>query len=334
MAKERKEKLIRVLQILQDTDENTPLNANQIIELLENEYLVGRVERRSIYRDVQLLQSCGYDIRQVTDRKKGWYMNKSDFKEWEIKILIDAIQQAKCISFNEAKNMKEKLLNLIGKRGRSKLTHMIIPSIHNLSVEKKIGNYISTLLEAIYQHKKIKFQYTEINNKMERVVRRNGAYYTLNLYTIYWSGTNYYLIGSHDHHEGLTHYRLDRIENIIMTEENIIEAKDKVGLNPELQIQEHIEKSVNHFQGESIRIKVEYFPNQVTNGILFDFVGEKIIVKQLENGKCQAIFTKMNSVTLVGWFMQYATMFQVISPISLRNDIIQTINKMKILYEK
>ena len=334
MAKERKEKLIRVLQILQDTDENTPLNANQIIELLENEYLVGRVERRSIYRDVQLLQSCGYDIRQAIDRKKGWYMNRTDFKEWEIKILIDAIQQARCISLNEAKDIKEKLLNLTGKRGRRKLMHIIVPSIRNLSEDKKIGNYIEILLEALYLHKKIKFQYTEINNKMERVFRKNGDYYTLNLYTIYWSGTNYYLIGSHDHHEGLTNYRLDRIENIMMTEENIIDAKYKVGLNPELQIQEYIKKSVNHFQGDSIRIKVEYLPSQITNAILFDFVGEKITVKQLENGKCQAIFTKMNSVTLVGWFMQYATMFQVISPVSLRNDIIQTINKIKTLYEK
>ena len=40
MARERKEKLIRVLQILEITDKNTPINATSIVEKLENEYNV------------------------------------------------------------------------------------------------------------------------------------------------------------------------------------------------------------------------------------------------------------------------------------------------------
>ena len=59
MATERKEKLIRVLQILETTDKKTPINATSIVEKLENEYNVGKVDRRSIYRDIAMLQSCG-----------------------------------------------------------------------------------------------------------------------------------------------------------------------------------------------------------------------------------------------------------------------------------
>ena len=62
MATERKEKLIRVLQIMQTTDEKTPLNATQIVKRLDTEYELEGVERRSIYRDIALLQDCGYDI--------------------------------------------------------------------------------------------------------------------------------------------------------------------------------------------------------------------------------------------------------------------------------
>ena len=40
MATERKEKLIRVLQILETTDKKTPINATSIVEKLENEYNV------------------------------------------------------------------------------------------------------------------------------------------------------------------------------------------------------------------------------------------------------------------------------------------------------
>ena len=38
MATETKEKLIRVLQLMQTTDEKTPMNATQIVEKLSTEY--------------------------------------------------------------------------------------------------------------------------------------------------------------------------------------------------------------------------------------------------------------------------------------------------------
>ena len=119
MATERKEKLIRVLQLLESTDKKTPMNATQIVDKLENEYQIGKVDRRSIYRDVRLLQSCGYAIEQSKDKKMGWYMEKHAFEDWEIKIMMDAVQQARCVSVDEAKELRERLLALTSKRGRS-----------------------------------------------------------------------------------------------------------------------------------------------------------------------------------------------------------------------
>lgn len=93
MATERKEKLIRVLQIMQTTDEKTPLNATQIVKRLDTEYELEGVERRSIYRDIALLQDCGYDIVQTEDKRSGWYMNTHAFADWQIKRLNFSIQR-------------------------------------------------------------------------------------------------------------------------------------------------------------------------------------------------------------------------------------------------
>lgn len=333
MAAERKEKIIRVLQILQTTDKRTPVNATQIVDKLENEYVIGKTDRRSIYRDVKMLQFCGYPIEQAKDKKQGWYMDKHAFDDWEIKVMMDAVQQARCVSVEEAKNIREKLLGLTSKRGRSRFSHMMMPISCNVVVDTKLGEYIETMLEAMFMHKKIQFQYTKINDNMEKVLRREGKVYTLNLYTIYWSDNNYYLIGSHDNHEGLTSYRLDRVENLIMLDEYSIDAKEKIGQNPELYIQEYIKKSVNHFSGESIRIEVEYEPNQVTNAILYDFAGSSVEVRKQANGSCRAVFSKMNSVTLTGWFMQYANMFKVIEPEELRNELQEQLKEAVKNYE-
>lgn len=250
MATERKEKLIRVLQLMESTDDKSPMNASQIVEKLDSEYTLGDVDRRSIYRDISMLQYCGYQITQCKDKRKGWYMEKHAFDDWEIKIMMDAVQQAKCVSEKETIAIREKLLSLTSNRGRSRFLHMMRPVKDCSDVDVEIGKYIEMMLVAMFLHKKIEFQYTEITNDMEKVLRRNGKVYKLNLYTIYWASNNYYLIGSHDNHDGLTHYRLDRILNLRISEEYAIDAKEKVGPNPESYIQNYIEESVNHFSGE------------------------------------------------------------------------------------
>lgn len=40
---------------------------------------------------------------------------------------------------------------------------MMMPISGNADIETKIGEYIEAMLEAMFMHKKIQFQYTEIN---------------------------------------------------------------------------------------------------------------------------------------------------------------------------
>ena len=49
-----------------------------------------------------------------------------------------------------------------------------------------------------------------------------------------------------------------------MSSEETIPAEEKIGVNPELVIQDYIKKSVNHFSGNTIRIEVEYKPAPIT----------------------------------------------------------------------
>jgi hypothetical protein len=164
VATETKEKLIRVLQLMQTTDEKTPMNATQIVEKLSTEYELEGVNRKSIYRDIALLQDCGYDIVQTEDKRSGWYMNTHAFADWRIKIMMDAVQQAKCISINEAMQIRENLLNLTSKRGRSRFSHMMMPNSGNVNAKENIGAYVETI-----EDDPIQFSYpiyTEVVDKL------------------------------------------------------------------------------------------------------------------------------------------------------------------------
>lgn len=331
---ERKEKLVRVLQILQTTDKKTPINSTQIREKLDKEFGIGDVDRRTIYKDIALLTTCGYDIKAAENKKQGWYYEKHIFSDWETKMMIDTVRQAKCISEKEAAGIIRRLLSLSSNRGRLRLSSIFMPKSRNSKDKDKIGQYIELVLEAMYIHKKIEFQYTEINNKMQRVYRRDGKKYVFNLYAIYWSDNNYYLIGMHDNHDCLTHYRMDRMENVVISDEDEIQAKERMGPNTDCIIQEYIDKCVNHFIGDKIRISVEYEANQTTNAILYDFVDKSVIVKKIKDNIYQATFTKMKSVTLIGWFLEFSNYFTVVEPSELREEIIERINQAMNMYKK
>ena len=49
----------------------------------------------------------------------------------------------------------------------------MLPLSGNVSTNTSIGIYIELMLEAMFMHKKIEFQYTEINDKMQKEAAGN-----------------------------------------------------------------------------------------------------------------------------------------------------------------
>ena len=323
-----KEKLLRVLQILWDTDEHSPINATGIVERLENRYGLGKVNRHSIYQDIAALENCGYDIKQCKDRRKGWYLKSHDFEDWEICLLIDAATQTKCLTTGEIRNLRTKLLKHTSERGRKRFQKLLNtrPAIENEKTGQ-MGSYVEILMEAIYREKKIEFQYTEINANLEVQLRGEGRYYCFNPYAMYWGSDTYYVLGMHDNHEDFTSYRLDRIRNLQISNELAVPARERLGKNADEVIKKRLMTQVFHYGGEETRIVLEYIPEQISNAILYDFAGKDIRVRKACDGRMRAFFYKQNSITLRGWLLQHAAMFEVIEPAELREEIIRDLIK-------
>ena len=90
-------KILYILKILsENTNENFPMTANELIESLSN-YGVS-IERKSIYSAVDTLISFGYDIQNSKAEPKGYYIASRDFELAEIKLLVDAVQSSKIIT--------------------------------------------------------------------------------------------------------------------------------------------------------------------------------------------------------------------------------------------
>ncbi len=332
---ETKEKLIRVLQIIQDTNESCPINANELITRLEREYDIAGVDRHSVYQDMAVLEKCGYPIKQCADKRKGWYFDENGLKDWELCILIDAVMQSKCLALEEAERIRNILIKMTSRRGRSCFERNIKADSYG-QIEKgySVRKNLEAMLEALYQNKKVLFQYTELDDSLHIRLRGEGRVYCLSLYAFYWSNNTYYLVGAHDNHEGLTRYRLDRIRNLNVSEEDTLPAEDKLGKNAVKIIQKEIMLGVNNYGGKEKKIVLEYEPGREANAILFDFAGAGMDVVRMNSGRLRVSFKKLDSVNLHSWLMQYSGIFQLIEPVEIRDSIIERLESGMKTYRK
>lgn len=127
-------KLLKILAILMDTDEDNPLTALQIGTKLHNIYGID-AERKSICRDINVLIDAGYGVELCVDNKKGYYMADRDFEDWELKILIDAVLGAKFLTDDNTKKLVNKLKLLASVSSRK-----VVVAASPLKLAYKSGN--------------------------------------------------------------------------------------------------------------------------------------------------------------------------------------------------
>lgn len=69
-------KLLKIMDILRETDETNPITAPAICQRLAEMGI--SAERKSVCRDINTLKEYGYNIKLCHDNKLGYYMDASD----------------------------------------------------------------------------------------------------------------------------------------------------------------------------------------------------------------------------------------------------------------
>lgn len=132
---DNKIKLLKILDIIKDTDEDSPITANEIINRLDKEGI--SIERKAVYSSIRALIENGYDIESFQGNKSGYYLKDRDFEEWELKVLIDAVVKMKFLNSKDIKILINKIKKLAGNSAKKVLDSSTL-SNSLMENEKKI----------------------------------------------------------------------------------------------------------------------------------------------------------------------------------------------------
>ena len=104
----QKIKLLKIMEILRETDEDHALKTSEICYRLHCMDIT--CDTRTLGKDMRFLVSQGYDIQyRMQGHEKAYYTEDSRFSVPEVKILMDAVQAASFITEKKTRELMAKI---------------------------------------------------------------------------------------------------------------------------------------------------------------------------------------------------------------------------------
>jgi predicted DNA-binding transcriptional regulator YafY len=297
MAKTEKQKLKLLYlkdYLCQKTDENHPASAPDLLEFLQSKGI--SAERKSLYDDIAALNDYGIEILYRRGKPQGYYATHRDFALPELKLLVDAVLSSRFLSQKQSAELIRKLAALSKSHEALLLRREIVLSGRVKAAEDNSFSNVDVLHEAIEANCQIRFRYFDWGVDLQKHYRQ--GVYTASPYALLWDDENYYLI-AHSERHGLTHYRVDKMEEIFLTNLPRIMTEDAKYCHSGLYSKEQF----GMYRGERVRVKLRFASSLA--GVVIDRFGRDLIL--VPDGKDH--FTFQTHVALSPNFMGWLTSF-------------------------
>ena len=310
---------IMILKILEKySDERRPLTQKKILELLNLEYGM-KCDSRSVKANLMSLKEMDFDI----NLKKGIFIRR-DFEESELRMLIDSVLFSKNISRSQAKRLIEKLKNLGSNQFSAKVSHIAnLPELQHSDNTRVMCN-LDVINDAISKNKKISFVYNSYDTNFKLKPRREEIY-IVSPYQMAATNGRYYLICNTDGHENIVHYRIDKMTDVKMLKIPVKNKRDIKEFLGDFNLPKHMAEHIYMFSGESVFVK--FWAKIFLMDALVDWFGKDFKILQKTDEKI-LVSVKVNQTAMKFWAMQYGENIEIISPESLRFEIMDTAKKI------
>ena len=324
---DNRERLLRVRDILLTTDKDHPITSQQILAELDS---VGvACDRKAILRDIEALTDYGMDILACHDNKKGFFLASRDFEDWELKILIDAVQSANFLTKKQTDSLVRRLSQMASTDSAKTLSD--IPSSPS---PVKIGKgetsaVIDMILKAIRKKRKVHFLYTYTGGDLATKYRHSMKTEPVSPYALIWQHDKYYLIGNWSGASPFSYYRLDRIHSLELLDEDAVPLESLLP-DGEAGLRAYVDENIYATSGKRVRIELEG-SEDMTDTVLDAFGDNADIRWDGKNIRC-TIKTNENK-GLYRWLMQYAGSLKVISPKHIQEGVKQRLKAALTVYE-
>ena len=299
------------------SDEEHILNAMDIAEHLL-QYGI-ECERKSIYKDIDILIEYGLDIIKTTKPKNGYFLASREFEIAELRLINDAIQSAGFISKKKTTSLLNKTDSLLSIYQADRLKGQVFIDRRNKCTNEEIFYNIDALDTAIKNEKKVRLNYSRRKLDEKYTAANESREFKLSPYALVWSNDHYYLIANNEKYDNLMNLRIDRIKKVEILDSPRRHISEVSEYKNSFDTADYVSKTFNMFSGRpemtQLKCKTEILEE------MLDRFGEKISIKKSEDGWFYVYDELFVNDGLASWIMQFGDKIEVIYPAVLKSMI-------------
>ena len=326
----QKLKLLYLMEIFRKySDEEHPLTTPQIIEYLEKYGI--EAERKSIYRDIDVLIDYGFDIVKNRGNGGGFFLSSREFEVPEIKLLTDAVQAASFITAKKSRELTQKLDEMLSVYEAKKQKGYSYIDISHKCKNEEIYYTIDNLSRAIEKRVKVQLKYVRRRLNDNRTVCVDEKIITVSPYALLWQDDSYYLVCNNEKYDNLMNLRLDRMRSVALLSEPFRHFSEVSEYKESFDIADYASKSFNMFCGEPTKIKLRCERELLEQAI--DRFGEDIFIYNVKDNTFDFDVNANLSGGLVSWILQFGKSVEAVAPETLREMIKNRLSDLNELYK-
>lgn len=324
-----KTKTLLILKYLNEySDENNPLSATDLINLLAKEGIT--CERKSIYADIKTLNKVGFDILSASSPKRGFFLTNRTFELPQVRLLIDAVTSAGFITPNKTRDLVAKLEGLVSKNEAKELVSQVYVDSNSKCDNEEIYYIIDALHDAILTHSKVKFLYKRRNIDKENRKSYTEKTFRVSPYALIWKDDHYYLVCNNAKYDNLMNLRLDRMRKIEILNESARDISEVSEYKYEIDVADYTSKMFNMFSGSNDKVKL--LCHLDLREEIMDRFGAKIPLVAVDSNHFETTIDAAVSDGLVSWIMNFGDKLKVLKPESLAKSVKEKAQRIANLY--
>jgi len=176
--------------------------------------------------------------------------------------------------------------------------------------------------------KKVTFQYFDYDEKHKKVYRKEGLNYLVNPVATVFSDDKYYLVCYDDKHGNLASYRVDRMENVAVTGEDINETKE----SKKFDVGRHRTQAFGMYAGETETVRFE--ADKSILDPIFDAFGEDIKIISIGDNKVTFSAEVQLSPMFYSWCSTFGKKLKISGPDIIIKEFVTFMTDSLELYKK
>ncbi len=301
----------------EQTDENHAMTVQQMIAKLEA--LGIKAERKTIYDDIEALRLFGVDIVCRKSKSVDYFVAQRAF---ELELLVDAVASAKFLTEKKAGKLIKKLEALSSAHEAKELHRQVHVSDRAQSSNEKIFYSTDIIHKAINQKLQITFKYFDLG--MDKKIHYREGLRRVSPYGLLWNDGKYYLVAHYDKYEKISHFRVDKMDEVSITEQGIVPPPEKFSLKG------YGDRLFSMFSGEQTTVTLRFDKSLIH--AVFDKFGMGVAIKPADENSFIVSVEAEISPVFFAWVFQFGSLAKIVKPAFVQQKMQEQHRSMEEMY--